>query len=621
MPDPQENGSNKWTVMFYFAGDNNLAASMISQLKAITDAGYQEDTSVLVHFDPNTIGFHARLFDVNHVRKQTEPKTVIGDGENSFVRNITEDCFKQSERAGMPKPQSLKSFLNFALENHPAENYMLFLIGHGTIVANDAFLPDIEDEAVSAITLNQLGETLRDFTGKAEAANGKFRLVGFHSCSMSAVEVAYELKDTASYMMGTQGLAFVGSWPYRQLLKKIFRVIEESKTADGRNRRKSDSEAVVKDLLDSIQALSFYNAEDFALAGYSHDLSMCSLAGDKIEQLNPPLKQLTLALKAGLGDTRATEFILLAHWKSQSYWQETYTDLVDFCKCLSELCSENTEPQIAIREACNTVVQTLQPAPSFQNDPRRFDRPVVYSDYFGPDYQYSNGLSIYFPWASPSESVLRKYRHYAFTSPPVSPQSEELEAPDSWLSFLKQYFAITQREIRGEEVAIAESVDNRDRAITGPPTPSLASGVDTKPTPSLASGVDTKPTPSLASGVDTKPTPSLASGVDTKPTPSLASGVDTKPTPSLASGVDTKPTPSLASGVDTKPTPSLASGVDTKPTPSLASGVDTKPTPSMGGGVFGFTVIKNHPSPKNQTITSRPRPDRSQSRARGAGSS
>lgn len=636
MAETKKNGINKWTVLFYFAGDNNLSSGMISQLKAITDAGYQEDTSVIVHFDPNTIGTHARIFDVNHSRKQTEPKTVIGDGENPFVRNIAEDCFKRPERPGVAKGQSLRSFLNFAIEDHPAENYMLFLIGHGTIVANDAFLPDVEDDAVSAITLNQLGEILKEFTDKAKAANGKFQLVGFHSCSMSAVEVAYELKNTARYMMGTQGLAFVGSWPYRQLLKKLFRVIEAQKHKNGSAQASDDSDEVVRNLLDSIHALSFYNAEDFALAGYSHDLSLCSLAGDKVERLTLPLKQLTLALKKGLGDPRATELILLAHWKSQSYWQETYTDLVDFCKCLSELCSESTHPQVAIRAACDTVIKTLEPSPSLQTDPWRFDRLVVYSDYFGAEYQYSHGLSIYFPWASPSETVLRKYRRYAFTLPRVSPESEEPESPDSWLSFLKQYFASTQREVRGEARVSTASIDNKRHGVVttsnGNGTPpgrdgdtkpiAALAGMDTKPTPTLA-GSDTKPTPTLAvedtkptptlAVEDTKPTPTLAVE-DTKPTPTLAGG-DTKPTPTLAGG-DTKPTPTLAGG-DTKPTPTLAGG-DTKPTPTLAGG-DTKPTPSLGGGVFGFTVIKNHPSPRDAIISSRPRAVRSQSWANGFG--
>ena len=47
-----------------------------------------------------------------------------------------------------------------------------------------------------------------------------------HSCSMSGVEVAYELKGKANYMMASQGVSFIGAWPYRQMLIKIYNAIE-----------------------------------------------------------------------------------------------------------------------------------------------------------------------------------------------------------------------------------------------------------------------------------------------------------------------------------------------------------------------------------------------------------
>src|SRR5260370_39739055 len=91
--DANQEPKDKWTLMFYIAGDAGLSASMISQLKEITDAGFQEHTNVLLYFDPNCNGEGARIYDVNHYRKQTgAKKTIIGDGRNPFVRNIAEEC-------------------------------------------------------------------------------------------------------------------------------------------------------------------------------------------------------------------------------------------------------------------------------------------------------------------------------------------------------------------------------------------------------------------------------------------------------------------------------------------------------------------------------------------------
>ena len=49
VPDTKE-----WTLMFYFASDNPLAISIVSQLKAIKAAGFHHEANVIVQFDPYT---------------------------------------------------------------------------------------------------------------------------------------------------------------------------------------------------------------------------------------------------------------------------------------------------------------------------------------------------------------------------------------------------------------------------------------------------------------------------------------------------------------------------------------------------------------------------------------
>src|SRR5689334_24127518 len=92
-----EKPANEWTIMIFFAGDPHLSPSMTSQLKSIKDAGFQQDTNVLVHFDPNEKGAAVCTFEINRERKQ-EMATVIGDGRDPFVRNLIEDCIN-----GVPK--------------------------------------------------------------------------------------------------------------------------------------------------------------------------------------------------------------------------------------------------------------------------------------------------------------------------------------------------------------------------------------------------------------------------------------------------------------------------------------------------------------------------------------
>ena len=345
--------------------------------------------------------------------------------------------------------QALDQFLGFCRESYPAQHYMLFLLGHGLVVGRDAFLPD--DNPDSAIGLKTLGGILLEFSGEIKKQNEVLELIGMHSCSMSSVEVAYELKGKANYMLGSQGISFVGSWPYRQLLTKIYSAVDGN----------------IPELVKSLHSLCIQYSVDFMYAGYSADMCLCSLDTNRIDALTGPISRLATALQDGLDERRCREFILLAHWRSQSYWQETYTDLYDFCLCLRRRCTNpKTEQQtqsqrlfmqrdydvkrIAIIEACDEVITKLRP---------QGNGPVVCADFIGPDCQYSHGLSIYFPWSQPLEDendhVITNYGSYAFAAD---------SAALSWLKFLECYFDKTERKNRLAEDANEDLTSQTDPA-------------------------------------------------------------------------------------------------------------------------------------------------------------
>jgi hypothetical protein len=463
----------EWTVMFFFAGDNALSPLIVSQVKAIKDAGFQEHTNVLVHFDSNAKGAPTRLYEVNRERKKDPelPNTMIGDGNDPYVRNMVEDNIDPVEidtdagpasaaiRQALQRPDTvnakdaLTNFIGFCRENYRAKHYLLFLVGHGLIVGNDTFLPD--DVPESAITLKEFEVILRDFSQQARKEGSAFEMLALHSCSMNAIEVAYQLKGTANYMMASEGTTYVGSWPYRQLMKKLFNTVQSVKP----EARKSSS--YVPTLMSKLYYLTLFNATDYMLSGYSLDLSLCNLAEEKFDGLKKPFQNLVARLRQALSNERGKELIQLAHLESQSYWQEDYTDLYDFCVCLRRRCDEANTLQKDIIEACDGVIGKKD------EKANPFDALVVHSDNFGSKYQYSHGLSIYFPWSEPTDdepilvrsaaaqdapqqrpqeeapnSIMGKYEQYAFTTD---------FGENSWFSFLKDYFKKTKRTSRADE--------------------------------------------------------------------------------------------------------------------------------------------------------------------------
>ncbi len=476
--------TKQWTLMFYMASDNPLAISIVSQLKAIKDAGFHNQVNVIAQFDPFTEGTPTHIFDVNLVNKLRNPcSSNIGFEGNSFVWNLIEDKLWRDEkresgklvreeleevikdnlnrpytlprapdlnghsepttgrRRHEPDPYaSLRTFLNFCSLRYPARRYMLFMLGHGVVVGNDVFMFDEHAENKS-ITLSQMGQALTDFKDNIEAQGATFELVSFHSCSVSSLEVAYELKDTANYMLASQAPAFVGSWPYRQILIRIFNDLE-------RNGSRTD----IKELLHDIFDYCFHNCTDYLLAGYSHQVTLCDLT--KVGQLKEAMAELSAALGAALepgddkGDAASKFVILYAHWRAQSFYQEMYTDLYDFCHCIVDRCERIeestgasatalTEPLARIKNACLELMPQLAkpevPTPSSNGNAPQIAPVVVKSEFTGPAYQYSHGLSVYFPWSQPSEDsqIMEEYKTYKFHSDFNS------ESKSSWLDFLE----------------------------------------------------------------------------------------------------------------------------------------------------------------------------------------
>ena len=535
----------EWTVMFYFASDNPLAPSTVQQLKAIKNAGYHRDVNVLAHFDPHSSNTPPHIYDVNLINKIKNPAPNIGfNGNDPFVRNlvmdklwpegeirtkIQEEMRKKSFCYDPPKPtddmsreqnpkQSLDNFLTFCRKEYPARHYLLFIMGHGLVVGNDLFLldenaaPNDFSSPQNSLLLTDFGKVIKKFKAKI-THQGELELIGFHSCSMSGLEVAYELRDTANYMLASQGPAFVGSWPYRQILIELFNRIEASANSNGHHKSTEDTGTVqsngkkaitaavgigarsshaslrpkysakhavkssprvetsghiavnganskgrkldVKDMLTSFFYYCLYNSYDFHLAGYSFDLCLCSLK--RVVDIEKPLQKLSQALIDGLRDDGsngkrqsvergrnedlpARDPVLLAHWEAQSFYEEKYTDLYDFCFRLRQerkYESETTKRIMTpIRKAALDVMKMLKRGVS------GYDKGmIVRSESAGPGAQYAHGLSVFFPWSEPVGNRMWDEHYEQF----------ELIEKTSWGEFLKEYFAKTKRETQAQE--------------------------------------------------------------------------------------------------------------------------------------------------------------------------
>jgi len=183
-----------WTVLCYLAGDNNLEEQMTRDLKTLEAQGSSSDMNILAQLDR---GAHP---SINY---QSKPGMIRYYLEKSNDENrITSPVLKDLGQANAADPKVLKDFLSFGMKNYPAQNYLIFVYGHGGGVGG-FITDDGPGKQRDIIPLPEFKKTVK--AAQAEAGVDKNRVVlALESCQMSQVETAYEFKDLAARMLTTQ---------------------------------------------------------------------------------------------------------------------------------------------------------------------------------------------------------------------------------------------------------------------------------------------------------------------------------------------------------------------------------------------------------------------------------
>ena len=180
----------KWTIAMYWASDNDLDEYTDYFVDMwITHLTNREDVAMSVFLD---------RFD-----------------GPANISTITEDGWQEIENLGevnSSSPETLSSFLNYSLTDPSlkADNFMLMVQNHGNGYLGlccDEGLPD-SDQAKVWMSIDDLGAGIRD---GIDRASGEIDVISLDACTLGIVEVAYELRDQASYLVASVlGVPFDG---------------------------------------------------------------------------------------------------------------------------------------------------------------------------------------------------------------------------------------------------------------------------------------------------------------------------------------------------------------------------------------------------------------------------
>jgi hypothetical protein len=398
--------------MVYMAGDNG---KVFEQLKGkqrlmapMEEQGYQDiqemeavgstdEVAILVQFD--TLSDREHTYRI-YIRPQSEER---------IIENIPE------QNTG--DPRSLRDFIVWGIENYPAQNYAVILWNHGTGWKEDdiyAFarnrgvqLKASDDEVrslsrntrlSSAFFLSSILEVMQledgesraiafddsslDFLDNAklqqafreaqEQTGQKVSLIGMDACLMSMVEVAYQLRANANYMVGSQEAEPLSGWPYTAIL--------DSLTSDSEMKPEVLAKLIVQEYGRCYEEDSRGSLPQITQS--ATNLTVVEELAEAVGRLASVLRQL-LAEK----DFDVEKALSYAKRKVVRFRDNDCVDLYDFLKILrDEYAGNRTELITVLDEIIDLMTLDIEP------------KLVVANVTSGLRFSRVKGLSIYSPF-------------------------------------------------------------------------------------------------------------------------------------------------------------------------------------------------------------------------------
>jgi hypothetical protein len=396
--------TRKWTFMVYMAGDNgkvfedgtqlmdNLVGCGWDNIRGMNRVGSTSEVAVVVQYD---------TLDANET-----PRLYVD--QSSPVGQLVE----KMPPINTGNPKNLTDFVVWAEKRYPAERYALVLWNHGTgwkeddiykryreaeqasqrdylvravrsrkrLLKHSFFLPtaakimSIENDEVRAICYD---DTSMDFLDNrdlvnalsdAEAQTGqRLSVLGMDACLMSMIEVAYQIREHADYMVGSQEIEEGTGWPYDKILRKL---------VDSPKMSPLDLSKLIVTEFGEYHLGMYRNGGGINTQAVI-DLQAIPQTFDKVKGLSK------LVLETYSMNSKVRDSLRNAMIDAESFWD---TDFVDLRNLMQRLGAEYHASNLA--NLADDLTNHLEP--------KARGGPIV-ENFHGSRHRNANGMSIYFP--------------------------------------------------------------------------------------------------------------------------------------------------------------------------------------------------------------------------------
>jgi len=209
--EPEIPSQADWTFLVYLDGDNNLESAAIDDFLEMSSVGSDANVKIVVQFD-RVPGYDDGYGDWRDTRRG-----IINAGDTP-----TGTWGVSIGEANMGNPQTLIDFVEWGMQTYPASNYAVVFWDHGSgwrvRAPAEEPLPfkTVCDDETSNDTLAM--QEVRNALQTIETNEQEPDLVGFDACLMGMVEVAYEIREHGSVMVGSEKGEPNDGWPYDTIL-------------------------------------------------------------------------------------------------------------------------------------------------------------------------------------------------------------------------------------------------------------------------------------------------------------------------------------------------------------------------------------------------------------------
>jgi len=333
--------------MVYLGGDNDLAAAEYENVVEMVAGGSDSNVSVLAQ--------------LNYRGRGTNRYVILpGTYEATFLGTTLDSA----------SPETVTTFINYCVDNYPADHYMLILNDHGggwkytDTVSTQGIINDWTYN--TEISMTQVKSILAAMYTKI---GRKIDIFGYDACLMAMLENAYQAKNYADYMVASEAIEPGEGWSYNAIL------------GYWRSNYSAAPSVLASYIVDSYKA---------SMEARSKSTTMAAINLASLEAINTALQSFVTAFPTAeyatlrtLRDAKADG----THYTIQSYDNDNafqyYRDLYD----LADKVATNFSTNLELVSACSSIKSAVNSA-------------VINSKLSGgtsSPYANSHGLSIYFP--------------------------------------------------------------------------------------------------------------------------------------------------------------------------------------------------------------------------------